>query len=278
MQNIIIIILVISVIYLYYRLPSLEQMSNVDKATEDKIREIYKIDTDAIRNLSNLARDLTVSGKLKVPGGLELDGAFNIIPKGIIVAWNGKDAPAGWALCNGSNGTPDLRGRFIRMWNDVGFKQDHVWNGGATNSLIRIHGVNPQDSLRSGSRGLNHGYIMKHHFNDVGGTDVYSLQVGEMPAHSHTGSGTTSTNGHHNHTVRHRGIDRDGGWIGEHHRGRFGVSDRSWHDRESSNPHPFLQANGNHTHTFSFTTANTGNGWGHGVSNPYYVLTYIMKL
>ena len=94
MQNIVIIILVISVIYLYYRLPSVEKMSNIDEATENKIREIYKIDTDAIRNLSNLAKDLTVDGKLKVPGGLEVDGAFNIIPKGVIVAWNSKDAPA----------------------------------------------------------------------------------------------------------------------------------------------------------------------------------------
>ena len=160
------------------------------------------------------------------------------------------------------------------MWNDVGFTQNHGWHGGATNSLIRIHGVNPQDSLRSGSRGLNHGYIFKHHFNDVGGTDVYNLKVEEMPAHNHTG--TTSTNGNHNHTVRHRGIDKNGGWLGTHHAGRFGVSDRGYYNGETNNPHPFLQANGNHNHTF--TTANTGNGWGHGVSNPYYVLTYIMKL
>jgi hypothetical protein len=74
MQNIINIILILAVVYVIYRLPSVEKMSNVDKATEDKIREIYKIDTDAIRNLSNLAKDLTVNGKLTVPGGLDLKG------------------------------------------------------------------------------------------------------------------------------------------------------------------------------------------------------------
>jgi hypothetical protein len=25
------------------------------------------------------------------------------------------DIPDGWAICDGTNGTPDLRGRFIRM-------------------------------------------------------------------------------------------------------------------------------------------------------------------
>jgi len=37
------------------------------------------------------------------------------IPAGVIVMWSGSLAtiPAGWALCNGSNGTPDLRDRFV---------------------------------------------------------------------------------------------------------------------------------------------------------------------
>lgn len=35
--------------------------------------------------------------------------------KGCIVIWSGaaNAIPAGWALCNGSNGTPDLRDRFV---------------------------------------------------------------------------------------------------------------------------------------------------------------------
>ena len=36
-------------------------------------------------------------------------------PRGVIVMWSGaaNAVPAGWALCNGANGTPDLRDRFI---------------------------------------------------------------------------------------------------------------------------------------------------------------------
>jgi microcystin-dependent protein len=37
------------------------------------------------------------------------------IPSGVILLWSGSIAtiPTGWALCNGSNGTPDLRDRFV---------------------------------------------------------------------------------------------------------------------------------------------------------------------
>lgn len=32
---------------------------------------------------------------------------------GMIIAWNNAVAPPTWALCDGTNGTPDLRGRFV---------------------------------------------------------------------------------------------------------------------------------------------------------------------
>ena len=39
----------------------------------------------------------------------------NSVPSGIISLWSGTIAtiPTGWYLCNGSNGTPDLRGQFL---------------------------------------------------------------------------------------------------------------------------------------------------------------------
>lgn len=48
------------------------------------------------------------SGKLKEAGNV-------LIPKGVIVMWYGSaaDVPAGWVLCDGQNGSPDLRGRFV---------------------------------------------------------------------------------------------------------------------------------------------------------------------
>ena len=37
------------------------------------------------------------------------------IPTGIIVIWSGSIAniPAGWVICDGNNGTPDLRDKFV---------------------------------------------------------------------------------------------------------------------------------------------------------------------
>jgi hypothetical protein len=41
--------------------------------------------------------------------------AGNGVPKGGIIMWSGTidQIPAGWALCDGNNGTPDLRDRFV---------------------------------------------------------------------------------------------------------------------------------------------------------------------
>jgi len=36
-----------------------------------------------------------------------------LVPVGGIIMWSGTTIPTGWSLCNGSNGTPDLRNRFI---------------------------------------------------------------------------------------------------------------------------------------------------------------------
>lgn len=38
------------------------------------------------------------------------------LPRGIIAEWHQPivDIPAGWTLCDGTNGTPDLRDKFIR--------------------------------------------------------------------------------------------------------------------------------------------------------------------
>jgi len=60
----------------------------------------------------------------------QLVNPANTIPAGVITMWSGSIAsiPASWYLCNGSNGTPDLRNKFI-----VGAYSD---NAGVANTTI----------------------------------------------------------------------------------------------------------------------------------------------
>ena len=45
--------------------------------------------------------------------GSGLTGIAGAFAAGMILMYTGSSAPTGWAICDGSNGTPDLRDRFI---------------------------------------------------------------------------------------------------------------------------------------------------------------------
>lgn len=42
------------------------------------------------------------------------------VPSGGIIMWSGSDVPTGWLLCDGNDGTPDLRDRFVLGWGSRG--------------------------------------------------------------------------------------------------------------------------------------------------------------
>ena len=87
------------------------------------------------------------------------------VPVGGIIMWSGSVAsvPAGWALCNGSNGTPDLRDRFV------------VGAGGT-----RAPGVTGGAASGTTSSAGAHS-----HTGSTGGT---ALTVAQIPGHTHTGT------------------------------------------------------------------------------------------
>jgi hypothetical protein len=67
-----------------------------------------------------------VSIKLATNSGLSANetNGLQIVPeqmfqKGMVMMFSGTSVPSGWALCNGSNGTPDLRNKFIRASNGL---------------------------------------------------------------------------------------------------------------------------------------------------------------
>jgi microcystin-dependent protein len=97
-----------------------------------------------------------------------------VLPTGIIVMWNSTAAsiPAGWQLCNGSNGTPDLRGQFV------------VGAGGS---------YTPGDTGGASSVTLS-ANAMPIHTHELTG----SLTTGSAGSHSHT---ATVTDPGHSHLV-----------------------------------------------------------------------------
>jgi microcystin-dependent protein/cytoskeletal protein CcmA (bactofilin family) len=75
-------------------------------------------DTEITGNL-NLPGDINVSN-INIDGNINLSGSLNkngneLLPSGIICMWSGSisNIPKGWALCDGTNNTPDLRSKFV---------------------------------------------------------------------------------------------------------------------------------------------------------------------
>lgn len=62
----------------------------------------------------------------------------NLLPTGSIIMWAGSIAsiPSGWYLCNGSNGTPDLRDRFVV---GAGTSYAVAGTGGTKDAVVVAH-------------------------------------------------------------------------------------------------------------------------------------------
>ena len=208
------------------------------------------------------------------------------IPSGIILMWSGSIAsiPGGWALCNGSNGTPDLRDRFV-----VG--------AGSTYAVGATGGANTVTLDAT---------MIPSHTHTVTTTGSTSSEN----AHSHTFSGTTgnmSANASHSHNISDPshshvlgnsgntgGLDL-GGWSGPYMMAS-GVKDSNWstttqnattgitiNSTSVEHTHTYsgttsTQAAHTHTLTLSSTAASTGGGLAHENRPPYYALAYIMRL
>jgi hypothetical protein len=61
------------------------------------------------------------------------------VPTGGIIMWSGSEAPDGWALCNGEDGTPDLQNRFIVGSGDI---YPLAETGGSSSGVVVSTGLN----------------------------------------------------------------------------------------------------------------------------------------
>ncbi len=79
----------------------------------------------------------TVTGDLTVGGTIS---GFGTAPIGGIIMWSGAQSaiPTGWQLCDGSNGTPDLRNKFVI---GAGGKYSVSETGGEENVTLKLENI-----------------------------------------------------------------------------------------------------------------------------------------
>ena len=102
----------------------------------------------------------------------------SIIPTGVITMWYGSVAsvPSGWYLCDGTNGTPDLRSRFIVGAGGAGATYAVGSFGGSTDAIVVSHSHTASSTFTGSALGTH-----THTATDSGHTHVYSLPLQYFP-------------------------------------------------------------------------------------------------
>lgn len=162
------------------------------------------------------------------------------IPIGVIVLWSGNESniPVNWALCNGTNGTPDLRNQFVV---GAGSTYDVGDTGGEATHTLTVNEMPTHTHTNNFSINLN------NLSTSTAGAHIHTLPQYVGNAHGDYGTkystGTTtsgyttktSSDGNHTHTISGEAI-------------------------------------------LEGTLNNTGNSQSHNNLPPYYALCYIMKI
>lgn len=153
-----------------------------------------KIATEALTTTHLLDGAVTRS---KLASGLDL------VPAGTIVMWSGSIAaiPDNWALCDGANGTPDLRDRFILS---VSASEDPGEMGGSHTKTLVVSNMPPHthtfltDSAGSHSHGMrtqDETGFQKNGYSGGGMDDTIGRGLETTTDGTHTHSGTTNATG-----------------------------------------------------------------------------------
>ncbi|GIZ15275.1 phage tail protein [Capnocytophaga catalasegens] len=130
-----------------------------------------------------------------------------VVPVGMIAMWSGQvsQIPQGWALCNGQNGTPDLRNRFVMGYNN---EQTPTKSTGGANSFKLTKAQLPTEKLTgttSSAGGHSHNY-QDIYWSEFGGAIRLPNNAGSGDTdHDNMGhqiSRTTDLAGAHTHTFQ----------------------------------------------------------------------------
>lgn len=120
------------------------------------------------------------------------------VPAGVIVLWSGSagNVPDEWALCDGENGTPDLRGRFI-----VGAGGDYSTgdSGGAQTHTHDMSGSVGATTLTAAQM-PSHSHSIPAVSGWLNGT-IYNPDINTGPSSTGWSTGGTGGSGSHTHTL-----------------------------------------------------------------------------
>ena len=152
---------------------------------------------DNTKKFETSSTGITVTGTVAATAfsgdGSALTGITSFVT-GMIIMWTGSSAPSGWALCNGQNGTPDLRNRFVV---GTGSTYSSGNTGGSANAVVvsHSHGISdPGHNHSVSDPGHNHSISDPGHshsipFRDPGGGSGISHESSSGSAY-----GTNPTN------------------------------------------------------------------------------------
>jgi len=144
------------------------------------------------QTLSISGTDLSISGGNTVT--LPSSGGA-AIPTGAIIMWSGTIAniPSGWALCNGSSGTPDLRDRFI-------LSVSTSENPGATGGTSSYNLTTAQMPSHTHTFTTNSAGAHTHTYSRSSPSINIAMSVGTNPFYDDWSNTQTSSSGAHTHS------------------------------------------------------------------------------
>lgn len=212
----------------------------------------------------------------------------SVVPTGAIIMWGGSVAsiPAGWALCNGLNGTPDLRDRFI-----VGAGSSYAVGatGGANSTTLTempAHTHTVSVSGGTSAAGAHSHRATSSSYSSSSSRSTSSASVND-PGHSHRIYQSHEQGGSHDHATYPQ-TD----WSGPFYYNTepieasktgisVSVSTTTSTDTVTST-NTSLDSVADHSHAFSASGSTSSTGAVGGVAvptrPPYYALCYIQKV
>jgi len=224
---------------------------------------------------------LQVNRSIFLGDGTEITPS-SLVPIGGIIIWSGAiiDIPSGYQICDGTNGTPDLRDRFV-----IGAGNSYAVDdtgGSTTKDVSHTHGDGTYATANDA------------HTHDVAGTsanDSHSHGPGTLTtdsdAHTH-GPGTLATGGPSSTETVQSGTGQTSAAAGHTHDVDSGLTASDSHshtvnagttagDTHSHGAGTYATDQDTHSHDVTGASGSGGSAV-QDVLNPYYALAYIQRL